>query len=238
MFSAALSIFKELLFPVVCLSCEREGAWCCESCLASFSVMEHQRCAVCRHLTVLGETCLACREASALDGITSVFSYHDNQPLARLIKTLKYQLAYECASAVPSALRRAAPVLWNFLHDKPGVVCVPVPLHPRRERERGFNQAQKIAVAFVEVWREQGIEIAVVPGLARVRYTKPQAELGGEARRSNLAEAFAWRDSVAVPRHVVLVDDVFTTGTTMQECARALKRAGAEWVWGVSLARG
>ena len=124
------------------------------------------------------------------------------------------------------------------MRDKPGAACIPVPLHPRRERERGFNQAQKIAMGFIDVWREQGIEIAAAPGLARVRHTQAQAGLGGDARRSNLSAAFAWHGTTAAPRYVVLVDDAFTTGATMQECARSLKCAGAEWVWGVSLARG
>jgi predicted amidophosphoribosyltransferase len=75
-------------------------------------------------------------------------------------------------------------------------------------------------------------------GLARVRYTRPQVDLSAIERRTNLTEAFLWESRTPPPERIILVDDVFTTGSTMQECARELKRHGAKWVWGLTLARG
>jgi ComF family protein len=113
-------------------------------------------------------------------------------------------------------------------------LLVPVPLHPRRERERGFNQALLLARRVGRAWR------VPVRGdvLQRTMYTVPQTQLSGEARRSNVRAAFAVRrPEVVAGRHVVLVDDVFTTGSTGGACALGLKRAGAAAVGVLTVAR-
>jgi ComF family protein len=114
------------------------------------------------------------------------------------------------------------------------VVLVPVPLHPRRRRERGFNQSELIARA---IEARTGCEIA--PGaLVRRKDTVPQADLGAAERRRNVAGAFAVRQRVRVTgRVVVLVDDVWTTGATALACARILREAGAVEIRLLSVAR-
>jgi len=112
---------------------------------------------------------------------------------------------------------------------------VPVPLHPRKKREREFNQAEYLATAvgtaFTKpVWKRH---------LRRVRDTKTQTRLNREERMDNLRDAFAARDPGALKgRGVVLVDDVFTTGATLDACARVLRVAGATDVWVLTVARG
>jgi ComF family protein len=115
-----------------------------------------------------------------------------------------------------------------------GEVLVPVPLHPRRHRERGFNQAALLAH---EIAHRTGI--ASAPGaLVRRKDTKPQAGLSAAGRRLNVDGAFAVRRRTQiVGRVVVLVDDVLTTGATAQACARALKAAGAAEVRLLAAAR-
>jgi ComF family protein len=113
-------------------------------------------------------------------------------------------------------------------------VVIPVPLHPRRLRQRGFNQALLLAYGMST---RNGI--ALDPNnLIRVRPTRPQVELSGQERVKNVAGAFAVRhpDMVA-NKHVLLIDDVYTTGATMNECAGVLKNAGAEQVTVCTLAR-
>jgi ComF family protein len=113
-------------------------------------------------------------------------------------------------------------------------LLVPVPLHPRRLRERGFNQA---ALVTRELSRQTGRPICE-GALVRCRDTAPQAGLSAAARRRNVAEAFAVRRrGIVAGRVVTLVDDVMTTGATALACARALRAAGAREVRMLSLAR-
>jgi len=113
-------------------------------------------------------------------------------------------------------------------------VLVPVPLHPRRARERGYNQALLLARRLERAWRVP----VVADALVRAVPTLPQADLDAAARRRNVRDAFAVRRPERITgRHVVLVDDVLTTGATAGECARTLYRAGAAAVGVLTVAR-
>jgi ComF family protein len=113
-------------------------------------------------------------------------------------------------------------------------VLVPVPLHPRRARERGYNQALLLARRLERAW---GVPVAA-DALRRTVATQPQADLDAAARRRNVRDAFAVRSPELIAgRHVVLVDDVLTTGATAAECAMSLRRAGAATVGVLTVAR-
>ena len=118
------------------------------------------------------------------------------------------------------------------LHD-PDLI-LPVPLHPRRLRGRGFNQALTLARFLLPARRGR-----IHPDLLRrSRWTDPQVSLSGKARRQNLANVFCLNDPEQVRgRIILLVDDVFTTGTTINECAKTLRQAGAAQVEALTLAR-
>lgn len=141
------------------------------------------------------------------------FKFGGTRALARPLAAL---IVEECVPRIPSGLD----------------ALVPVPLAPGRERERGFNQARLIAERVAGA-----LSVPVRPRwIARARPTRPQSELGAEERRENVRGAF--RASPAVlGRHVLLVDDVLTTGATAGECARALRAAGARTVGVVTVAR-
>lgn len=114
-----------------------------------------------------------------------------------------------------------------------GQVVVPVPMHPRRLRERGYNQSELLVR---ELSRETGLLLANV--LYRSRLAPPQARAASaQARRQNVAGAFGCHGCDVAGRHVILVDDVCTTGATLDSCALALKEAGAASVWGLTVAR-
>jgi ComF family protein len=113
-------------------------------------------------------------------------------------------------------------------------MVMPVPLHPARLRQRGFNQALLLAHQMCE---KNDIPL-LCDNLYRVRPTRPQVELTGEERLKNVAGAFALRRPDAVKdRSVMIIDDVFTTGATLNECAAVLKEAGAAQVVALTLAR-
>ncbi len=116
----------------------------------------------------------------------------------------------------------------------PGQVLVPVPLHPKRMRERGYNQSSLLAHKLGKL-----INLPIVDDcLIRLRPTPPQARTSTVTeRQSNVARAFSCRDHRLQDKQVLLIDDVSTSGATLNTCAMALKAAGATSVWGLVLAR-
>jgi ComF family protein len=113
-------------------------------------------------------------------------------------------------------------------------MIVPVPLHARRLRSRGFNQAVLLGEVLARQWHLPLARQA----LKRIRWTEPQISLSAEERRVNVKGAFAVPDIAAVMgKHVLLLDDVFTTGSTVEECSRVLKRSGAAAVTVITIAR-
>jgi ComF family protein len=154
------------------------------------------------------------RRPPAFDRTCAALAYRF--PVDRLIPRLKYHGRLAIAPALAHCIDQA-------LGDAPSPDCVaPMPLHPARIRERGFNHAAAIAR---ELARLRTLPLAL-DVCRRVRDTPPQMQLKYDARRRNVRGAFACDDSVR-DRHVTIIDDVMTTGTSLDELAATLKRAGA-----------
>ncbi|MBI2637164.1 MAG: ComF family protein [Parcubacteria group bacterium] len=217
-------------------------------------------CPFCEAKTNFGNTCDSCRGRHFLDGAISCVPYA--QPLIRsLIHSWKYNgvahvteylarfVGLSLNRARQSAQRMQAPILatgigkqaLRSLVDTPAllrgepILLEPIPLHPKREKERGFNQslllAQRLAGAGAS-WR-------LSRSLSRTKKTAAQATLSGTDRRTNIAAAFELSDPEAVSgQHVVLVDDVITTGSTADALAQLLKEAGSISVWALTIAYG
>jgi ComF family protein len=224
--SRALAVALDLLFPPSCAACGREGSFLCEACESGLSLLRRPNCALCSG-PARGQFCPSC-EASppAYDGLRAPYDF--TGPVRDMVHNLKYK--YIRASA-PDLGRLMAAYLWS--ESVPGGVLVPVPLHSRRERARGFNQSALLAR---EVGRLTGIPVAE-DMLRRSRNTAPQVSMAGPVeRRENIQGAFECIGDVA-GLEVLLIDDVVTTGSTMSACAEPLKAAGASSVWGLALAR-
>jgi ComF family protein len=161
-----------------------------------------------------------------IDGIRSMALF--GGALREAIHGLKY--AYMRALAVP-----LGQMLVDFWQENafPADTLVPVPLHVRRVRERGYNQSRLLAQY---VGRAVGLAVAC-DVLRRDRYTIAQVHLSAEERRRNVADAFSCMGGDLGDKRVVLIDDVCTTGSTLEACSIALKAAGVRSVWGVTLAR-
>ncbi|GAC1534715.1 MAG: hypothetical protein NVS4B8_02580 [Herpetosiphon sp.] len=159
---------------------------------------------------------------------TTLGLFHWAPPLREAVLALKYRRHSVLVTALAALAIAQADVV---LPDADAVIAVP--LHRRRERERGFNQAALLA-------RQIGPALGLPPlrdGLVRIKPTAHQTELTAEQRRSNVQSGFEWQGAT-MPERIILFDDVLTTGATMGACAHALLRAGAREVHGVALARG
>jgi len=233
-FNNIISSLKNVLFPITCIECKIEGLWMCEECFKKIIFEQNNFCPKCKLKTTQGEVCESCRHDSSLDRIIALFSYEEIGSIAKLIKQFKYSSAYEITALWESIILFFFKK--NTLHFNSSVI-IPVPLHKRRERERGFNQSFLIAEILFKNFNYIFPSLDA-KNLIRFRYTKQQAKLTGEERRKNLLGVFEWKSNTSAPERVFLVDDVFTTGSTMQECAKILKENGTKEVCGFVLARG
>ncbi|MCX6781645.1 MAG: ComF family protein [Candidatus Magasanikbacteria bacterium] len=229
-----IKLVKDILFPVYCAECGKEGVWWCEKCFEKQKISPVLRCPGCGKQNS-GELCLGCRGFFNLDGVSALMSYTEAEPSAKLIRDFKYKYAHDIQSVWQMLIGR---YLSGIPIPEEGVI-LPVPLFPRRERERGFNQAKILAdIIYQEIkkifpQRKYEVNDSI---LSRLRATAQQAKLTKEEREINVDGAFAVK-SDAVPNSVILVDDVYTTGATLNECAKVLKIGGSKTVWAITLAR-
>lgn len=185
-------------------------------------VPEWGLCAACaKELQPLEDAHMA-PPGDALDACVSAYAY--DRTARRLVRVLKYQNVVQAADALADGMAQVLPP-----EQFDGLV--PVPLHKRRQRTRGFNQAHALCQAL-----STRTGLPVVEALARTRDTRTQTELSRHLRAENVRDAFIVQGSVAGKR-LVLIDDVFTTGATSQACAHALKEAGAVHICLLTAAR-
>jgi ComF family protein len=220
--------FVDFLFPAHCFGCGREGSFLCGSCIRTLPRLLPPLCRKCGRPLLLEDRCSICSKWTlGIDGIRSPFI------LQGVIRQAVHQFKYGNLRALASPL---ALLLAGDLEARPLPVdvIIPVPLHRRRLRERGYNQSALLAR---ELSGLTGLPL-LEGSLLRLRDTPAQVRTAGAAdRRKNVRGAFGWKGTGAVGGRFLVVDDVCTTGATLDSCAVALKAAGAESVWGLSLAR-
>lgn len=224
----------DFLAPRTCPACREDlptkvRGPLCGACLAAVRPLAGPLCGRCgeprRDVEPL---CRRCRRGLfAVDVIRAAFAYAP--PVRELLHAFKYR-GREDAGRLLAAWQAGLYGRLPELHGMQGVVAVP--LHPGRERERGFNQADRLAAA---VARAAGLPL--LRGLARLRATPRRWRLGRSERLAGLRLAFAWTGSPP-PDRVLLVDDVCTSGGTLEACARALQAAGAREIRAYALSRG
>lgn len=223
-----------LMFPPRCVGCHRVGVFLCDQCVVRAPVVNSRTCLICERPSADGGRCYVCRnQPGPLTAATALCYYAP--PIEDAIKRLKYNRGQALAPTL-AALVTTSPRLPPWLRDDGATMLLPVPLHPARERERGFNQASLLTATLAT---HLGLPYDAHPTyLRRVRRTRPQVGLDHAQRQANVAGAFACDPHPAIRgKRIVLVDDVYTTGATMQDCARALREAGAARVYALAIAR-
>jgi ComF family protein len=218
----------DLLFPRWCIGCGREGDFICPSCLKSLPRIKPPLCPRCGRHQSRAKLCPSCAGWRAkIDGIRSPFRFDG------VIRQAIHELKYRNLRAIAGLFAR---LLNDYLvtNPVPAEVVVAVPLHPKRLRERGYNQSQLLAKELAKLSKLPLVDDCLI----RKRHSPPQARTAtASERRTNVADAFSCRDRRLKGKQVLLIDDVSTSGATLDACARALKKAGATTVWGVVLAR-
>jgi len=219
--------FLDALFPIFCLGCKREGVWLCNECQSAIRPLPLFLCPGCGRMSPGGTTHLRCANATPLSALIS--PYHYASPVIRgLIKDYKYHGAHDIEKIITGLTISGVDKLRTLF--PPGARVTAMPLHPSRERARGFNQAATIAAAV-----SRALQIETFASLKRKKRTEEQARLTPAERRENCRRAFT---SAPVTGDIILVDDVVTSGETMAAAASALKDAGARRVFAFALAHG
>lgn len=226
----------DLLFPKLCLGCGRFGTYLCVRCTQEIAQSELV-CPNCEKPSIGGGVHPICKRKYGLDGLWSLGIYQD--PLKKGIQKLKYKFVFDLGETLINLLieywAKYQPLFLEEIIKNQGVewVVVPVPLHTKRQKWRGFNQAALLGQILS---KKLGLEY--LEGLKRVKYTKPQVGLKGYQRKLNIKNAFILNSKIInLKSNILLVDDVWTTGSTLKECCYVLKRGGAKKVWAITLAR-
>lgn len=232
--------FLELAFPSFCLACRKEGTYLCLDCKSTLEVLEHTYCLCSKHpfrlppKSVSGK-CSRC-QGKKLAGLSFALSYGKQALARKLIYQFKYPphitaLAPTIAGLIVEHLVRASNNGEDFWNSG---VLVPVPMEKKKLRQRGYNQAEILARHLSTIIKTP-VETNV---LVKIKRTGPQMELSAAERQKNIDGAFSVKNPKAIAgKKVFLVDDVYTTGSTMEACAAILKSAGAASVWGIAIAR-
>ncbi len=233
------SLILDNVFPISCLNCGREGEWLCYDCLNDIPINTDLKCPLCQENT-RGAVCQKCSKKISLDGLLVATSY-DQKIVQSAIQTLKYSLVPDLADCLGGLVnkfiilfdRHFQPAILNAYYSK--ILLTAVPLHKKRLLERGFNQAELLSLNI-----SGQFEIPYQAGLIyRKRYTAPQAQLTKNERSANISSAFSFNNNFNVSgKNVIIIDDVATTLSTLNECAKVLKQAGCRQVWGLVIARG
>ena len=228
-----------LFFPKFCLGCQKEGTYLCGDCRALLEICEHNYC-LCDKPSklMLDKSTGKCRQCSdkKLSGLYFALPFKENFLTKKLIRQFKYKpYLKDLAETLAGILIEHFVVSGNNTNEIwENSLLVPVPLHQKKMRERGYNQSSELAKELSKI-----LQIPIILDcLIKIKYTPPQMELSKIEREKNLQGAFAIKNPKEFSgKKIFLVDDVYTTGCTMAECTKILRSAGAKSVWGITIAR-
>lgn len=236
----------DILFPKFCFSCGREGSYLCEDCQSILEISQYQYC-LCKKPKRLpeGRKCPKC-QPKILSALYSALSYQ-NPLIKELIQKFKYnpfikELAKPLASLIITHFQllnnKPSQILacktWEGKSNFSNFILIPIPLNEKRLRWRGFNQATEISKELSKI-----LEIPLVLNcLIKIKETLPQVKLSERERKENVEGTFSCQNQSKIfGKRILLVDDIYTTGATMEEAARVLKESGAKEIRGIVVAR-
>jgi len=231
----------DTIFPKKCLGCgkftgKRDFNYVCGKCFSGLSFKNTFECIGCKRRTTLGLTCISCRKENYVDQLVIAAELTDLTD--QMIKALKYRFIVDMREPLSIIAKKSVKNLltkgFNLFGDNPFII--PVPLHRTRLNERGFNQSWLIAKDIADTFNISSGENV----LYKKHNFKHQANIKTkEERMKNIKDNFVVAAGELIKdRTIILVDDICTTGATLNECARVLKESGAKRVIGFVIARG
>lgn len=221
----------DLVFPITCLVCGKDGAFLCANCYTKLPRLEKQKCVVCRVPSPFGKTHPYCTTRNVVDGMLASAPYADKN-IKNIIGTFKYSFVFALANPLTDLMVETikSQNLDNYFEE---FTIVPVPLHLRRFNWRGFNQAELLADTLASK-----LNLSVDDSLvSRKKFTEPQTQLTAEERKRNMENVFVLNKDTS-NKKILLIDDVVTSGSTANELAKLLKAGKASEVWVISVAHG
>lgn len=217
----------DLLFPPRCVGCKLIGSYICQNCQLTIR-FRSPLCPECDQPAIDGITHPKCLHAHGLDGLISMCRYIE--VVKKAIKELKYRWVADLAKDLIELIPKD---YFHYLPFDSTWVIYPIPLHAKRQKWRGFNQAEELAK-----YLGQRLKLDLVTGLLiRTEVRTPQADLSKREQRIKNARGLFKINKKSLPKKIILFDDVWTTGGTMKEAGKVLKRNGVEKLWGMTIAR-
>lgn len=218
MFARIKNFILDLFFPKFCLGCQKEGEYLCQDCRSILEISSiHQK-----------------YSTKNLNDLYFALPYQ-NPLVKNLIKLFKYEpFIKELSESLSSLIIEHFQLIEKPLTDFSNFILIPIPLKEKRERWRGFNQAEEIGKKLSKF-----LKIPLFCDvLIKIKETLPQVELSDIERKENIKGAFKIKNKEKIEgRKILLVDDIYTTGSTLEEAARVLKEAGAKKIIGIVIAR-
>ncbi|MSU54422.1 MAG: ComF family protein [Candidatus Staskawiczbacteria bacterium] len=231
----------ELFFPSFCVGCQQEGTFLCQDCKATLEISEYVYCLCNKNPLRLAQNelkgkCSRCQDRK-LSGLFFALPYKEKFLTRKLIHQFKYEphIIKELAKSLAEILLehfmligKTAPANWE------NAVLVAVPLQIKKLKSRGYNQSEELAK---ELSKRLSVPV-ITDNLIKIKKTHSQMELSAIERAENVKDAFLIKKPAGLAgKKIFLVDDVYTTGSTMEECARVLRNAGAKHIFGITIAR-
>ncbi|HDH99276.1 MAG TPA: ComF family protein [bacterium] len=206
-----------LLFPRICINCQKEGNYLCPDCFSLLEISEsHQKC-----------------PGKNLDDVYFALPYK-GALIKKLVRAFKYPPFIKELGQTMSGIIIAHFQMSSNVENFKKYIVVPVPLEKKRMKWRGFNQAEEIARHLANYFKLP----LVLNALIKTNPTTPQVNLSSKKREENLKGVFSIRNAKSIyGKNILLVDDVYTTGSTMEECSGVLRQAGAKKIVGIAIAR-
>ncbi len=222
----------DFLFPRTCVSCGKEGTYICEKCFLEIGFLESQECPVCRKENVSGALCAGCEVGMYFDQLVVCTKYLKGSIIQKLIIKFKYKFSRELRAVFGKILSEK---LREFSFDR-NFLVVPVPIHKKKLRMRGFNQTKLLAEEFAT----NSEKFTVCDCLECGECRSSQATLKKAQRCENLKGNFLMREGADRIKgaSVILIDDVATTLATLNECSKVLRAAGVKYICGFVVGRG